>query len=81
MERNALEQKGLSPKLLADIATSIVLYVILAVGLEVDKDVSAAIAKVIGFAVGAVFKPGRVVVEDLGPPNDDILPAGAVGDR
>lgn len=81
MERTAVAQKGLSPKLLADLIVSAAAFVLLAllgVDLEHDPVLAAAIAKAAGFLAGALVGPGRVVVEDHGPPSDDLLPASAL---
>ena len=76
MERNAIAQKGLSPKLLADLLVSVATFALLALlGIDVEKD--PILAKGAGFLAGVLIRPGRVVVENLGPPSDALLPADA----
>lgn len=77
MERNALKQKGLSPKLIADLIVTVSAFAALAfLGVDIEKDpiLAAAIAKGAGFLAGVIAGPGRVVVENVGPPNDALLP-------
>lgn len=57
------KQKGLSPKLIADALTSIIMFVLLKYGVDVDPTTSAALAKIIGFGAGVAIGPGNVVVE------------------
>lgn len=50
-----------SPKVLAQAVTSVVVWVAAHYGLDLDPDVSSAIAVVLAFVVGYVVKPGAVV--------------------
>lgn len=54
------KQRGLSPKLLSDLLTSVVTFVLAYYALDVDADTSAFIAKGIGFVVGVIVPPGKV---------------------
>lgn len=78
MTRNAIAQKGISPKLLADLIVSVLTFLLTYFGVELDPTLSAAIAKLAGFAAGAIVGPGRVVVEKVGPASDSLLPSHAV---
>jgi hypothetical protein len=50
-----------SPKVLAQAVTSVVVWVAAHYGLDLDPDVSSALAVVLAFVVGYVVKPGAVV--------------------
>ena len=77
MERNAVAQKGVSPKLIADLIVTVGTFAALAfLGLDLEKDpvLAAALAKGAGFLAGVIAGPGRVVVEDVGLASDSLLP-------
>jgi len=57
-----VKQKGLSPKLTIDLVVSVVAFVLLAAGIDLDETTSAALAKVLGFVAGIIVGPGSVVV-------------------
>src|SRR4051812_45036641 len=52
-----------SPKVLAQAVTSVVVWVAAHYGLDLDPDVSSALAVVLAFVVGYVVKPGAVVAD------------------
>lgn len=57
------KQRGLSPKLLTDLIVSVLTYLALNFGVELDEETSAAVAKVVGFLAGVLVGPGDVVRE------------------
>ena len=76
MERNAVKQKGLSPKLVADLIVSVAAFAALALfGFDVNSDpvIAGFIAKGAGFIAGVIVGPGRVVLERVGEPSDQVL--------
>lgn len=66
-------QNGVSPKLLADLIVSIVIFAAAYFGVELDPALSAAIGKAAGFIAGAIVGPGDVSVQTVGPASDDKL--------
>ena len=61
--RKALKQRGISPKLIADLLTTIVSFAVTYYGIELDAEVAAAVSKAIGFLAGVIVGPGTVEVE------------------
>jgi hypothetical protein len=55
-----MRQNGISPKLLADFVVSAISFVALYFGVDLDPEVAAALAKVVGFIAGYVTGPGNV---------------------
>jgi hypothetical protein len=60
--RTALRQHGISPKLVADLLTSIVAFAVTYFGIDLDPVLSAGIAKGVGFIAGFLVGPGTVEV-------------------
>jgi hypothetical protein len=60
-----------SPKVLAQAVTSVVVWVAAHYGLDLDPDVSSALAVVLAFVVGYVVKPGAVVSDVKTSPAGD----------
>lgn len=64
--KEAVRQRGLSPKLVVDTVTTVIVFLLatLLPDLDVNDDpiILGVIAKVAGFAAGALVKPGKVDV-------------------
>ena len=61
---------GLSPKVIADLLTTIIAFVLSASVVQLDPVLAAAVSKALGTLSGIVAGPGQVTVhaDDIGAP-------------
>lgn len=64
---------GISPKVPAQAIVTVLAFIVAHFGIELDDDVSAALAVILGAAAGYQAPPGDVVQPKVGEASDDVL--------